>query len=186
MGQAWLGAPEQDLAPAAIRTGWRDASLWVLADLTDRDIHTSATSDHQRFWELGDVFEIFLRDEACEPYVELQVTPNNHRLQLRYTNRAALDRARASGDLGSVRIPGGAFRSNTWIDSGRWTVLAEIPAALVNHPPEGLAGRRWRFSFSRYDYTRGRAEPVISSTSPHPQADFHRQEDWGFLIFEAP
>jgi hypothetical protein len=39
----------------------------------------------------------------------------------------------------------------------------------------------WRFSFSRYDYTRGRVAPVISSTSPHAKADFHHQQEWGIL-----
>jgi hypothetical protein len=81
-------------------------------------------------------------------------------------------------------ISGDAFRSTVWVEGGRWVVLAEIPASLVCGAPTPLPGQRWRFSFSRYDYTRGRAEPVISSTSPHPCADFHRQEDWGLLLFE--
>jgi len=185
MRQSWLTRPEADFAPAEVCTGWRDESLWILAELTDRDIVTRATGHNQRFWELGDVFEVFLRAEPVEAYLELQVTPDNHRLQLRYANRAALDRARASGRLDEALIPGEAFRSTTWIGPGRWTVLAEVPASVVNSAPGPLAGQRWRFSFSRYDYSRERAEPVISSTSPHPRADFHRQEDWGFLIFEA-
>jgi hypothetical protein len=96
-----------------------------------------------------------------------------------------LDRARATGDFREALIPGEAFRSKVWLEPDRWVVLAEIPSALVCGAPVPLAGRQWRFSFSRYDYTRGRAEPVISSTSPHPQADFHRQQDWGFLWFET-
>jgi hypothetical protein len=42
---------------------------------------------------------------------------------------------------------------------------------------------KWRFSFSRYDYIRGRREPMISSTSPHARPGFHRREEWGTLIF---
>jgi len=183
--QGWLAEEEVDFAPALVRAGWRDAALWILADLTDRDISTSATDHNQRFWELGDVFEVFLRDDSAEAYVELQVTPNNHRLQLRYANRAALDRARATGDMSEALMPAGAFRSTTWIEPGRWTVLAEVPASLVSRTSQPLERQRWRCSFSRYDYTRGRHEPVISSSSPHAEADFHRQEDWGFLIFEA-
>jgi hypothetical protein len=185
MGQAWRREPDAGFSPAEVRTGWRDGSLWILAALTDRDIFTRATALNQRCWDLGDAFEIFLRPEFGERYVELQVTPNHHRLQLQYTHRAALDRARASGDLSGALIPGEAFRSTVWVEPGRWIVLAEVPSVLVCPEPKALAGQRWRFSFSRYDYTRGQLEPVISSTSPHPQADFHRQEDWGFLIFKA-
>jgi hypothetical protein len=42
---------------------------------------------------------------------------------------------------------------------------------------------KWRFSFSRYDYIRGRQEPILSSTSPHAWPDFHQREEWGTLIF---
>jgi glucosamine-6-phosphate deaminase len=182
--QTWLPTHEGDFAPATVRTGWRDDSLLVLAELTDRDIFSQATGLNQRCWELGDSFEIFLRDETRDGYLELQVTPNNQRLQLRYAGREALERARATGDFGDALISGDAFRSKVWIEPDRWVVLAEIPSALVCGAPVPLAGRQWRFSFSRYDYTRGRVEPVISSTSPHPQADFHRLQDWGFLRFE--
>jgi len=47
-----------------------------------------------------------------------------------------------------------------------------------------LAGRRWHFSFSRYDDTQGVTEPVISSTSPHAVANFHSQKEWGVIEFE--
>jgi hypothetical protein len=42
---------------------------------------------------------------------------------------------------------------------------------------------RERIRFSRYDYTRGMGEPVLSSTSPHRRLDFHRQHEWGTLDF---
>jgi hypothetical protein len=52
--------------------------------------------------------------------------------------------------------------------------------------PGPLASAEWLFSFSRYDYTRGRGEPVISSTSPHAAPAFHRQQEWGRLRFRHP
>jgi len=41
----------------------------------------------------------------------------------------------------------------------------------------------WRFSFSRYDASRGTRPPVLSSTSPHQALNFHRIHEWGNLIF---
>lgn len=185
LGQGWLKNLEPDFGPGTVRVGWRGDSLLVFAELEDRDIWTQAGRHNQRFWELGDVFEIFLRPVSMERYVELQVTPNNYRLQLGYADAATVDRLRQLGTIDSVLIPGQAFESWTWVDAERqrWFVLAQIPVGTVCPGAKLLAGSEWRFSFSRYDYTRGRSEPVISSTSPHPVANFHRQQDWGTLRF---
>ena len=187
LGQAWQSEPSSGFAPAEVRVGWRGASLLVFAEMTDGDIHTSATVLNQRMWELGDAFEIFLRAKGRDAYVEFQVAPNNQRLQLRYANRTALDHARATGDLAGALIEGDVFRSRTWIrmQHSRWNVFVEIPATSVCDSRDLLAGSRWHFSFSRYDHTRGLGEPVISSTSPHSEADFHRQQEWGVLTFSS-
>jgi len=185
--QAWQAKPSERFTPAVVRAGWRCNSFLVYAELTDADIFTQATGLNQRMWELGDAFEIFLRPDGEEAYVEFQITPNNQRLQLRYANTAALDRARKTGNMAEALIPGEAFRSKSWIEdqNSRWHVFAEIPARVVCGANDSLAGGRWHFSFSRYDYTRGSEEPVISSTSPHAEADFHSQQEWGILNFIA-
>jgi hypothetical protein len=82
-------------------------------------------------------------------------------------------------------LPGDAFRSKVWVSGDRWQVFAGIPASLVSGGHTRLSGSCWRFSFSRYDYTRGNPEPVISSSSPHARADFHCKQDWGFLNFKV-
>jgi len=181
--QGWLAKPEPDFAPMTVRCGWQPGELFVFAELTDADIFTRATAHHQRLWELGDTFEIFLRLAGQESYLELQVAPNNRRLQLRYPDPAAVERARALGSAKEFVIREKIFRSHTWLRSreAKWFVLAQIAARLVCGKTRLWTGLEWRFSFSRYDYTHGRMAPVISSTSPHVQADFHRQPEWGIL-----
>lgn len=183
--QSWRSELEPDFAPGTIRTGWRDASLLILAELTDADIQTSATQPNQRLWELGDAFEMFLRPADQEGYSEIQVAPNNQRLQLRYASAAAVAQARKSNSVADALVHEIGFQSRTWVQPERrcWLALVEIPAAIVCEHPGPLPGARWHFSFGRYDYTRGRSEPVISSTSAHSQADFHRLAEWGTLQF---
>lgn len=187
MGQAWQEKLSERFVPAMVRAGWRHNSLLVYAELTDVDIFTRASGLNQRTWELGDAFEIFLRPDGQEAYVEFQVAPNNQRLQLRYANTAALERARKTGSMMEALIPGEAFRSKTWIEdqNSRWHVFAEIPGHVVCGSNDPLAGSLWHFSFSRYDYTQGVAEPVISSTSPHVEVNFHSQKEWGVIHFEC-
>ena len=185
LGQAWLVEPEPDFTPASVRVGWRGDVLLVFAELEDADIVTRATGLNQRMWELGDTFEIFLQPADAPGYVEFHVTPNNQRLQLRFADAAAFQRARASGSIAECLVPGEAFRSSAWVrpESRRWYVYAEIPAASVCGSSRPLAGSRWRFSFSRYDAAQGCGQPVISSSSPHAAPGFHRREEWGALAF---
>jgi hypothetical protein len=183
--QFWLAALDPAFAPATVRVGWRGDSLLVFAELTDADIFTAATHDNQAFWELGDTFEIFLRPVEQHAYVELHVAPNNHHLHLRFPHASWLARTPPEEVFGHALRPPDAFESHVWVnaDHRRWSVLARIPAAAVCDRPGPLAGAEWLFSFSRYDYTRGRGDPVISSTSPHAAPSFHRQEEWGRLRF---
>jgi len=60
LGQAWLVESQSEFSPATVRTGWRENSLFIFAELADRDIFNRATELNQRTWEMGDVFEIFL------------------------------------------------------------------------------------------------------------------------------
>jgi hypothetical protein len=185
MRQAWLAEPEVDFAPATVRVGWRGGSLLVFAELEDADIFTHATAPNQRMWELGDVLEMFLSPENAAHYVELHVTPNNFRLQLRLPDTPTLRQAQAENCFHHLLLPDGVFRSRVWTqpENKMWFVYAEIPAAIVGGAEKPLAGMKWRASFSRYDCVRGRQEPIYSSTSPHAKLDYHRREEWGALIF---
>lgn len=182
--QSWLAAPDASFAPAAVCVGWRGNSFRLLAELEDADIFSRATAHNQRMWELGDVLEIFLQPAMAPGYFEFHVTPDNFRLQLRFPDTATVRRAQAANRFDELMLPDGAFRSSTWKqpENHRWYVHAEIPANLVCGSPDLPVDQPWRFSFSRYDYTRGQ-EPVISSSSPHAQPDFHRREEWGTVFF---
>jgi hypothetical protein len=185
--QAWLEKEEADFAPGFVRIGWRENSLLVFAELIDVDIFNAATSLNQRAWEMGDTFEIFLQPVDYPMYFEFQVTPNNHRVQLQFANIGDVENIRKSGSVEPALMYNEAFRSRTWINHNVkcWYVYAEIEAEKLGDQAGPLQGRQWRFSFGRYDYTRNRSEPIISSTSLHAEPDFHRQQEWGVIDFES-
>lgn len=184
--QAWRAEVEPDFSPATVWTGWRDDQLLVFAELHDADIFSWAARPNERLWELGDTFEIFLRPAEQAAYAELQVAPNNQRLQLRYASAAAVEYVRKHNAFGPSLVPESTFQSRTWVhpEIRCWYVLVEIPAASLRDAAGPLPGSTWHFSYGRYDYTRGHAQPVISSSSAHAQLDFHRQAEWGILQFQ--
>jgi hypothetical protein len=188
MKQAWLPAPEPGFRPAMVRTGWRLDALYVLADMEDAEIFNPETRFNEPSFQVGDVFEMFLRPEDQEPYYEIHVSPQNQKFQLRVPFENAIFQ---------VKMPPGVFLPPDWMvtrtvvesrvsvlaGQERWRVLAVIPFRLVVERGAVAPGANWRFSFSRYDYTRGVAKPVLSSTSPHQVLSFHRQQEWGTLQF---
>lgn len=188
LGQGWLETPHPHLRPAIVRAGWLPHALWVYAELSDRDIYNAATRPNQDTWNLGDVLELFLRPLPQETWFEFHVTPENQTLQLRWPGPEStwLALYREQG-MNPFYLSDPVFTSRTRIEpeSQRWRVLAEIPARHVAATEEIQPGNTWLFSFSRYDYTRGEAEPALSSSSPHEVCQFDRQQEWGRLLFEG-
>lgn len=185
--QAWRDAPESEFEPAQVRVGWRDNALWVYAELSDCDIFNDATHLNDRTYELGDLFEILVRPEGQDDYFEFHVTPENQKLQLHWPDAQAVwkfdDRHES---LKPYLVSEVLLHSQTQVqrENNFWRVLASVPAR-ISHSRRIQTGDIWNFSFSRYDCTRGRSEPVLSSCSPHAQPRFHRQQEWGQLSFSG-
>lgn len=173
MGQSWL--PDKDpalregLVRAGMARGTEGEELAVYAEMIDEDIFNASRSLNERTWTTGDVFEMFIKSESVDDYYEFHVTPENQKLQLHFPSVAAF---RARLPWGTHCLDGERFFSRTQVEAGRWKVYAEVPLRLFQGSP-------WRFSFCRYDATRGRELPVLSSTSAYTMKNFHRIEEWG-------
>ncbi len=159
--QAWREIPSRDFAPANVRVIADDTALWIWADLTDDLPRNTATAPGQRTWELGDCFEIFLASSTEGPYYEIHVTPENQTLQLQ-----------AGSQFSTRPLADNPLRSATWLMPNGWQILAALPLDLLEDETHG-----W-ISFARYDYQSARREPVLSSTSPHREPNFHRRHEW--------
>jgi hypothetical protein len=184
--QAWRSELEPGFRPMRVKTGWTRDAWYVHAEIEDADIFNPEKQFNALSFMKGDVFEIFLRPCDQDAYFEFHVTPENQKLQLRFPSSAELAAPRAQPGLPpewfiSHRVIESRVRVNT--ATQRWEVAAEIPLDLICEASRPQSGSRWLFSFSRYDYTRGREKPLLSSTSPHTVLNFHRQEDWGELRF---
>jgi hypothetical protein len=186
MGQGWREVPEEDFRPATIRTGWTAQSLLVFAVLEDADSFNPVTVFNEPSFDRGDVFEVFLRPVGQDPYYEFHVSPRNQRFQLRIPSGDAFRAPKTEPGIPRAWFVNDwqiASRVRLEPERQRWSVMAEIPAARVAEGRVLTAGDEWLFSFSRYDYTQGRATPVLSSTSPHTVLNYHRQQEWGHLLF---
>lgn len=186
MQQAWLAKADENMRSASVRFGWEPDALWVIADLPD-DFITSQSTDHdQDMWTLGDVFEIFIARKDSPFYLELHVTPHNHRLHLHWSVEGMEKIQAKQATLDEFRRPPSAFDS--WVQKpegqNKWQVLARIPANII---PDGAPfgdGQKFELSFSRYDAGPEGTPDILSSTSPHCELSYHRRHEWREVVLK--
>ncbi len=186
LGQAWLASREALFRPGSVRLGLSGMSLAVFASMDDRDVFNPVEQFNVPAFPHGDVFEIFLRPAGQRACFEFHVTPGNAILQLRHPEplRAMVPQPDwdAAGDpLRQWKISRWRIVSQARRRTAGWEVYAEVPLRRIFEEDAPWRGSLLRASFARYDYTRGRLRPVLSSTSPHAAPDFHRQEEWQSL-----
>jgi hypothetical protein len=184
LGQPWAACPENGFQPALVHLLWTPTALHLHAKLTDDEIITQATGDNQKMWELGDVLEMFLMLEGHSDYIELHVTPENHRLHLHLPwPRGELPQQAERLAFEQILVCPVGFTSETSRSAMGWDVKAVIPCALL-----GLSafetGQHLRLSFCRYDAATGTA-PILSTTSPHPIPSFHRPAEWARVVLNS-
>ena len=183
-GQPWLPVREVGFRPMQVAVRWTADALYVYAQLEDEDIFNPESTFNAPSFICGDVFEMFLRPLGQDAYTEIHVNPVNQKFQLQFPSARHFQENR--GHLPAewyIWDPQIESRVQVEPDRQVWCVLAEVPFALVCTDRKVQTGDRWLFSFSRYDYTHGQSRPVLSTTSAHGVANFHRQTDWGELLF---
>ena len=180
MGQAWRDDVQEGFRPAAVRLGWKPDGLWVLADLADDHMTSASTSHNQDMWTLGDVFEVFIARRDSPSYLELHVTPHNHRLHLRWTVEGFADIRAKVKTVADFHADPEAFQA--WVRTAPggkgWQVLMRIPASILPDGAAFRAGDKLDISFSRYDAGAEGTPKILSSTSPHTKLDYHRRSEW--------
>ncbi|MDX6765525.1 MAG: hypothetical protein SFU85_01920 [Candidatus Methylacidiphilales bacterium] len=192
LGQPWRPAPETDFLAGQVTLGWSDQAWHVLAVLPDRDIHNSARGTQEPCWQTGDVFEIFFRPEGQESYFEIHLTPENHGCRLRFPGTAFRDQLLASKPERTDWFLDYAFSPEGLVthtrvqrEKNRWLAGATLPFAAFLENGDIRPVRPWKTAFCRYDYTRGRDLPILSSTAGLPRPAFHASEHWPIMDFTA-
>lgn len=173
----WLAGSRELARGGFVRVGWDERGLRLHSALQDDCVFTGATADHQHMWELGDVFELFLKFPQRDDYFELHATPPGHRLQLHFPDQSVIAEIREGRRAAKeFMVTDPIFEFLTRQTDMGWEVLALVPTATLGL--DSLAGTSLLASFSRYDYSGHDSEPMLSSTSRHEELNFHRIHEW--------
>lgn len=181
--QSWFEKPSPGFRPGYVRMGVNGGDLVAYAVLRDDQPHNRAVEWNDRTWITGDVLELFFQAEGKAGYHEFHVTPENQRLQLVFPFHDAF---RQKHPWGFWTIKESCFESAASINAARthWQAVMRIPLAMVlggtGEGPGVPGSRKFRFTFSRYDYLPGQKLPVTSATAPLTASDFHNTYEWSW------
>ena len=177
--QPWLPTQEADFKPGHVWLGVHGDELVAYGVLEDDQPSNRATAWNDPTWMTGDALEFFFHAEGRPGYFEFHVTPENQRLQLFFPSMASF---REKRPYRTWAIAESRFESATRINATQtsWEAVMRIKLALVLDEPRADGSRRFRYSFSRYDYQPGRKPPVVSATTPLSAPNFHNVPEWSW------
>lgn len=168
---------------------WDADAFYFTASMTDAEMRAFGDKRNDHLWD-GDVFELFFKPSSDRPeYYEFQVNPKSVILELPIPKRGFdFNKLAALPPHGffAVAVVDGTLDKPGDKDKG-WTVEGRIPWSAFS-PTGGRpkAGATWNFALCRYDYGPDGTDPILMSSAPLTQPNFHRYEDYGKLLFEGP
>lgn len=185
LAQAWRQLPQREFQAGWTRIERCGSGLRYDIIFVARSPQNRARRPSDPTWELGDVCEIFVQLEGHTEYVELHVTPENHRLQLRWT-----EASHEAFSAGAIPLEHALVSDPEWaithsmVEAGHWRVSAFLPKrslGLAAHVDGRLA---FRTAVCRYD-CESTGGPVLSSTAALRELSFHRLNEWTRLEFPS-
>lgn len=185
----WAGTSPPASSATRARLLWNGDSLYFSATLTDSELKAFGDKHNDHLWN-GDVFELFFKPSTQAPaYYEFQTNPNQAVFEVAFPRRGGI-----SGEFGKLPVLGmttvvrldGTLDKPGDLDRG-WSVEGRIPWSIFQ-PTGGKPkpGDVWSFALCRYDYGPEGTQPILMSSAPLTQPNFHRFEDYGKLTFEGP
>jgi Carbohydrate family 9 binding domain-like len=182
----WTKTPRQGTFAYLV---WDDDALYYAGSMTDTELRSYGTKRNDTLWD-GDVFELFFKPSAEKPeYFEFQANPRMLVFEMNFPKRGDyggnFSEAPILGSKAVVALNGTLDQPGDR-DLG-WTVEGRIPwSAFANGKAKPKPGDEWFFALCRYDYGPQGTKPVLMSSAPLTQPNFHRYEDYGKLRFEGP
>lgn len=178
--------------PASAQMAHDQDAIYLRLDLTDRDLCTTATTDHDLLFQTGDVAEWFigspprpeLDPDTGEPtgrllpgvYLELHTAPNGLRSAYRIARPGLIEKLQPIPFTAEVQLHG-TLNDHTDEDQG-WSVLFTLPLDTLRDA--GIPTSPLTTLIARYNYgndlplaPNGNGSPELTMWPPQPRTAFH-------------
>ncbi len=186
--QAWLSRRQERFQPGAVKVGWCDEHLHVLARMVDEDIVIVGNPAIKSRIEVGDVFQVFVDRPGHPDYLEIHVTPDNQIQTLAWQPHLLKEFRNGETPLDSILLNETPQpESRTWIlkEESSWIAYLKLPFDLLNRElPRDRRETSYKITFCRFDASAETDTPILSSTSDFPHRPlFHQRKFWHTCTF---
>lgn len=173
--------------PGKVQLAWDDTYFYVGISCSDSDLVAEGLEDNLRHFELGDLFELFLKPDDQMWYWELYVTPRGKKTDFFFPGCGRFGLPGAMDYQSGLKVAAqcqGTLENWRDKDTG-WT--AEIAMPIKDLTAEGDAfgpGEKWRVLVARYNYSRffnAPRGPEYSMTPKLSQTNFHLLSEYANL-----
>lgn len=166
--------------------GYNDFGICFLAILNDSHIATTATQNNQKFWELGDTCEFFVKPGVAQSsYRETHVTPNNLKLEVLIPDRTNYLEHETPSFEEAVALGQSSCKHTVHsLSPTRWAAELWIPWHVFGCDKAPENSTQWQAACSRYSYPPNSTEPEYSSTANLTKLSFHRYEEFHLIVFQ--
>jgi hypothetical protein len=166
------------------RVLWNETHLYFAADCGDTDLVAEGEADQIPQFQVGDVFEVFLRPPGRSWYWEFHVTPTGHKTAYFFPGGGHLGLPSPldykSGLQVAAQVDG---TLNAWTDRDHgWTAEMAVPMAeLTAMGPAPKAPSAWCVLLGRYNYSRYLPRVEVTAWPRLNRTDFHDHAEHGLL-----
>ena len=169
-----------------IQLAWDDRYLYVGIRCVDSDLVAEGREDEMRHFELGDLFELFLKPDEESWYWELYVTPRGKKTSFFFPGCGRF------GLPGNMNYQSGlqvAARCDGTLDNWRdkdvgWTAEMAMPIKDLSEEGYPFApDKKWRILVARYNYSRyfSSRGPELTMTPKLSETNFHLLAEYARL-----
>ncbi|MEN8127285.1 MAG: carbohydrate-binding family 9-like protein [Planctomycetota bacterium] len=170
-----------------VRLAWDDRYFYVGIQCEDSDLVAEGKKDELRHFELGDLFELFLKPDNQSWYWELYVTPRGKKTSFFFPGCGRFGLPGCMDYQSGMKVAAQCQGTlDNWRDKDTgWT--AEMAVPIKDLTAEGDAfgpGQKWRILVARYNYSRyfdAPRGPEYSMTPKLSQTNFHLLPEYAYL-----
>lgn len=175
--QWWKTAEDKQLQPTVVRLKVNARTFDVSIKATAQKASNAATLDNEDAWKSGDLLEVFVQDPSADFYTEWHITPEGRRWRKRFDLQSPDSEKPFHSDwITEKDIP--ACKNE--LKKGLWIADFSIPWTFLTKTGKKPDSLRW--TVCRYDYNGNLDSPILSSTAPLTQPNFHRRMEWNFIV----
>ena len=170
-----------------VQLAWDDNFFYVGISCTDSDLVAEGLEDELRHFELGDLYELFLKPNNQTWYWELYVTPHGKKTNFFFPGCGRFGLPGCMDYTSGLKVAAKCQGTlDNWQDKdSSWTAEMAMPIKDLNAQGDSFSPEsKWHILVARYNYSRyfnSPRGPELTMTPKLSQTNYHLLAEYAYL-----